>query len=100
MTEPRGALVRQYQALLETEGVGLDFTRDGLEEIAGTAAQVNDRTENIGARRLFTIMERLLEQILFEAPEMTDQKILVDAQYVKDRLRAIVKDEDLSRFIL
>jgi len=100
LTEPRGALVRQYQALLETEGVGLDFTRDGLEEIAATAAQVNDRTENIGARRLFTIMERLLEQILFEAPEMTDQKILVDAQYVKDRLRAIVKDEDLSRFIL
>src|SRR5437867_193683 len=100
LTEPRGPLVRQYQALLETEGVGLDFTRDGLEEIAATAAQVNDRTENIGARRLFTIMERLLEQILFEAPEMTDQKILVDAQYVKDRLRAIVKDEDLSRFIL
>ena len=100
LTEPHGALVKQYQALLETEGVALDFTRDGIEEIAATAVQVNDRTENIGARRLFTIMERLLEQILFEAPEMTEKKILVDAQYVKDKLQAIVKDQDLSRFIL
>ncbi|MBI4401091.1 MAG: ATP-dependent protease ATPase subunit HslU [Nitrospirae bacterium] len=100
LTEPRGALVTQYQALLETEGVSLEFTKDGVEEIAVTAAQVNDRTENIGARRLFTIMERLLEQVLFEAPELTDRKVLVDAKYVKDRLRAIVKDEDLSRFIL
>ncbi|HET8580378.1 MAG TPA: ATP-dependent protease ATPase subunit HslU [Nitrospiraceae bacterium] len=100
LTEPRVALVRQYQALLETEGIKLDFTPDGLEEIAGTAAQVNDRTENIGARRLFTIMERLLEQVLFDAPELTEQKILIDARYVKDRLKEIVKDEDLSRFIL
>src|SRR5213594_2313705 len=86
LTEPRGALVRQYQALLETEGIKLDFTPDGLEEIAETAVQVNDRTENIGARRLFTIMERLLEQVSFDAPELTDQKILINAQYVKDRL--------------
>ena len=100
LTEPRGALVRQYQALLETEGIKLDFTPDGLEEIAETAVQVNDRTENIGARRLFTIMERLLEQVSFDAPELTDQKILINAQYVKDRLKEIVKDEDLSRFIL
>ena len=100
LTEPRGALVRQYQALLETEGIKLDFTPDGLEEIAATAVQVNDRTENIGARRLFTIMERLLEQVSFDAPELTDQKILINAQYVKDRLKEIVKDEDLSRFIL
>lgn len=100
LTEPRGALVTQYQALLETEGLTLDFTREGLEEIAATAVQVNDRSENIGARRLFTIMERLLEQVLFEAPELTDRKIVIDAPYVRDRLRAIVKDEDLSRFIL
>ena len=100
LTEPRNALVTQYQALLRTEGVTLDFTQDGLEEIASTAVQVNDQTENIGARRLFTIMERLLEQILFEAPELNEQKVLVDAQYVKDRLRKIVKDQDLSRFIL
>ncbi|HJU06514.1 MAG TPA: ATP-dependent protease ATPase subunit HslU [Nitrospiraceae bacterium] len=100
LTEPRGALVTQYHALLQTEGIALDFTHDGLEEIAATAVQVNDRTENIGARRLFTIMERLLEQVLFEAPELTDHKIMIDAQYVKERLKAIVKDEDLSRFIL
>lgn len=100
LTEPRNALVTQYQALLRTEGVTLDFTQDGLEEIASTTVQVNDQTENIGARRLFTIMERLLEQILFEAPELNEQKVLVDAQYVKDRLRKIVKDQDLSRFIL
>ena len=78
----------------------MEFTADGLEEIAATAVQVNDRTENIGARRLFTIMERLLEQVLFEGPEMPDKRIRVDAPYVKDRLKAIVKDEDLSRFIL
>ncbi|MDA2910293.1 ATP-dependent protease ATPase subunit HslU [Nitrospiraceae bacterium AH_259_D15_M11_P09] len=100
LTEPRSALATQYQALLRTEGVTLDFTQDGLEEIASTTVQVNDQTENIGARRLFTIMERLLEQILFEAPELNEQKVLVDAQYVKDRLREIVKDQDLSRFIL
>ena len=100
LTEPTGALVTQYRALLETEGVSLEFTADGLDEIAATAVQVNDRTENIGARRLFTIMERLLEQILFEAPETTDRKIRVDAAYVQQRLRDIVKDQDLSRFIL
>ncbi|WP_447975246.1 ATP-dependent protease ATPase subunit HslU [Nitrospira sp. Kam-Ns4a] len=100
LTEPRGALVRQYQALLATEGVTLDFTQDGLEEIAATAALVNERTENIGARRLFTVMERLLEDVLFEAPELTDRKLVIDAPYVKERLREIVKDEDLSRFIL
>jgi ATP-dependent HslUV protease ATP-binding subunit HslU len=100
LTEPRGALARQYEALLQTEGITLEFTREGIEEIAAIAVQVNDRTENIGARRLFTIMERVLEAILFEAPELTDRKILIDAQYVKERLRDIVKDQDLSRFIL
>ncbi|MBM4123508.1 MAG: ATP-dependent protease ATPase subunit HslU [Nitrospira sp.] len=100
LTEPRGALVTQYRALLETEGVAAEFTREGLEEIAATAALVNERTENIGARRLFTIMERVLELVLFEAPDMTDRKVLVDAQYVQHRLQDIVKAEDLSRFIL
>jgi ATP-dependent HslUV protease ATP-binding subunit HslU len=100
LTEPKGALVRQYQALLATEGITLEFTKDGLEEIAETAVQVNDRTENIGARRLFTIMERLLEEVSFEGPEWPDKKVVIDAQYVKNRLRDIVKDQDLSRFIL
>ena len=100
LTEPRSALVRQYQALLETEGIALDFTADGLEEIANTAVQVNDHTENIGARRLFTIMERLLEEVSFEAPDLKEKKVRIDAAYVKDRLRDVVKDEDLSRFIL
>ena len=100
LTEPRSALVRQYQALLETEGIALDFTADGLEEIAGTAVHVNDQTENIGARRLFTIMERLLEEVSFEASELKEKKVRIDAAYVKDRLRDVVKDEDLSRFIL
>jgi len=100
LTEPRSALARQYQALLQTEGLSLEFTADGLEEIAGSAAHVNDQTENIGARRLFTIMERLLEQISFEAPELKDEKVRIDAKYVKERLHDLMKDQDLSRFIL
>jgi ATP-dependent HslUV protease ATP-binding subunit HslU len=100
LTEPRGALVTQYQALLQTEGITLEFTPEGLEEIAAIAVQVNDRTENIGARRLFTIMERLLEQVLFDAPILPEKRIRIDAAYVKGRLKDIVKDEDLSRFIL
>ncbi|WP_447970337.1 ATP-dependent protease ATPase subunit HslU [Nitrospira sp. M1] len=100
LTEPKNALVKQYQALLETEGVILDFTHDGIQEIAATAVEVNDRTENIGARRLFTIVERLLEEVSFEAQELTDKKVVVDAPYVKKHLGDIVKDQDLSRFIL
>ena len=100
LTEPRNALVKQYQALLETEGISLDFTSDGLEEIAATAVQVNDRTENIGARRLFTIVERLLEEVSFEAQELADKKVVVNAAYVTKHLQDIVKDQDLSRFIL
>ncbi len=100
LTEPQNALIKQYTALLETEGVTLDFTREGIEEIAATAVQVNERSENIGARRLFTIMERLLEEISFEAPELTEKKLTIDAQVVKNRLKDIVKDDDLSRYIL
>ena len=100
LTEPQNALVKQYQALLETEGISLDFTPDGLEEIAATAVQVNDRTENIGARRLFTIVERLLEEVSFKAQELADKKVVVNAAYVSAHLQDIVKDQDLSRFIL
>jgi ATP-dependent HslUV protease ATP-binding subunit HslU len=100
LTEPQNALIKQYTALLETEGITLDFTPDALEEIAATAVLVNERSENIGARRLFTIMERLLEEISFEAPTLAEKKIRIDADAVKGRLKDIVKDEDLSRFIL
>jgi len=100
LTEPRGALVRQYQALMATEGLTVEFADDGLAEIAATAVQVNERTENIGARRLFTIMERLLEQVSFEGSEMKEKTIVVDAGYVRERLLNIVKDQDLSRYIL
>lgn len=100
LTEPKNALVKQYQALLATEGIHVEFTQDGLEEIALTALQVNERTENIGARRLFTIVERLLEEVSFEAQDLPEKKVVVDATYVREQLRDIVKDEDLSRFIL
>ncbi len=100
LTEPKNALVKQYQALLATEDISIDFTPDGLEEIAATAVQVNDRTENIGARRLFTLVERLLEDVSFEAQELKDKKVVINATYVRDQLQDIVKDQDLSRFIL
>ncbi|MDA0739246.1 MAG: ATP-dependent protease ATPase subunit HslU [Nitrospirae bacterium] len=100
LTEPRSALVKQYQALLGTEGITLEFTKDGIEEIAATAVEVNDRTENIGARRLFTIVERLLEDVSFQAQELAEKKVVVDAAYVNDHLKDIVKDQDLSRYIL
>jgi ATP-dependent HslUV protease ATP-binding subunit HslU len=100
LTEPKNALIRQYGALLETEGVHLTFTDDSVEEIALIAADVNERTENIGARRLHTVLERLLDEISFTAPEMKDKEVVVDAQYVRDRLAPILKNEDLSRYIL
>ena len=100
LTEPKNALVRQYVALLETEGVRLSFREDAVSEIATIAAGVNERTENIGARRLHTIMEKLLDEISFSAPEMPGKEISIDAQYVRDRLSPILKDEDLSRYIL
>jgi ATP-dependent HslUV protease ATP-binding subunit HslU len=100
LTEPKNALIKQYQALLGTEGISLEFTPDGIDEIAATAVEVNDRTENIGARRLFTIVERLLEEVSFEAQDLPEKKVTINAQYVKDHLQNIVKDQDLSRFIL
>jgi len=100
LTEPKGALVRQYHALLATEGLAVEFTKDGLEAIADIAVQVNERTENIGARRLFTIMERLLEDISFEGSEWPDKTVSITAAYVRDRLKDVVQDQDLSRYIL
>jgi ATP-dependent HslUV protease ATP-binding subunit HslU len=100
LKEPQNALVKQYRALLETEGVRVTFTDDAIHEIAAIAVAVNERTENIGARRLHTVMERLLDQISFDAPELSGQEIVIDAQYVREKLADIVKDEDLSRYIL
>ncbi|MBL0062450.1 MAG: ATP-dependent protease ATPase subunit HslU [bacterium] len=100
LTEPRNALIKQYQALLATEGVKLEFTRDALRELARTAKDVNDRTEDIGARRLHTILTTLLEDILFEAAELTKKDVKISKGFVISRLKDIVEDEDLSRFIL
>ena len=100
LTEPQNALTRQNTAMLATEGIALDFTSDGIEEIAEISAQVNDRTENIGARRLHTVLERLLDDISFDAPEKKGIKITVDAAYVRERLADIATSEDLSRYIL
>jgi ATP-dependent HslUV protease ATP-binding subunit HslU len=100
LTEPRSALVKQYMALMATEGVELSFSSDAIELIAEFAAIVNERTENIGARRLHTVMERLLDEISFEGPELADKVITVDAAYVRRMLADIVKNEDLSRYIL
>ena len=100
LTEPKSSLVKQYTALLETEGVKLEFTRDALEEIARFAFRVNEGTENIGARRLHTIMERVLDEISFEAPEKKGVHFKIDSDYVRQTLADIVKDQDLSRYIL
>ena len=100
LTEPKSSLVKQYTALLETEGVKLDFTPEALDEIAHFAFRVNESTENIGARRLHTIMERVLDELSFEAPEKKGQHVTIDADYVRKMLTDIVKDQDLSRYIL
>jgi ATP-dependent HslUV protease ATP-binding subunit HslU len=100
LTEPENALTRQYTALLETERVGLTFREDAVAEIARIAAEVNERTENIGARRLHTVLERLLDQVSFDAPELAGQAIVVDGAMVRERLAPILEDQDLSRFIL
>jgi ATP-dependent HslUV protease ATP-binding subunit HslU len=100
LTEPNNALIKQYKEMLATEGVRLVFKEDSIAEIADVAAVVNERTENIGARRLYTIMEILLEEISFEAPQYSGQEVVIDAQYVEDKLGDIIEDEDLSRYIL
>jgi ATP-dependent HslUV protease ATP-binding subunit HslU len=100
LTEPQNALITQYRELLRTEGLVVEFTPDAIEEIARIACEVNERSENIGARRLYTVMERLLEEISFNAPEMTERKVKIDATHVQEKLAGVVKDHDLSRYIL
>ncbi|OHB36312.1 MAG: HslU--HslV peptidase ATPase subunit [Planctomycetes bacterium GWA2_39_15] len=100
LTEPKNALIKQYKALLETEGIKVRFENDSIEAIAEIAVQVNKRTQNIGARRLHTVMEKLVEDASFDAPDMNGANVIIDAKYVEDKLQAIAKDEDLSRYIL
>jgi len=100
LTEPKNALVKQYIEMMATEGIKLSFTDDAVAEIAEVATQVNEKTENIGARRLYTIMETLLDDISFEAPDMKEKEITIDDKYVEEKLDEIVEDEDLSRYIL
>jgi ATP-dependent HslUV protease ATP-binding subunit HslU len=100
LREPRHSLTRQYADLLQTEGVTIEFTDDAIEALATYAHQVNQSTQNIGARRLYTIMERLLEELSFEAPDMKTGKVPINAAYVSQRLKDVAGDEDLSKFIL
>lgn len=100
LTEPKNALIKQYKALLETEGIKVRFENDAIEAIAEIAVQVNKRTQNIGARRLHTVMEKLVEDASFDASDMGGAEIIINAKYVQDKLQAIAKDEDLSRYIL
>jgi ATP-dependent HslUV protease ATP-binding subunit HslU len=100
LSEPENALVRQYTELLQTEGVRLRISPEAVEAVAEIASQVNQRTENIGARRLYTIMEKLLDEVSFQAPDLSGKEIVIDAEYVHARLAEVLKDEDLSRYIL
>ena len=100
LTEPNNALVKQYTEMMATEGLKLTFTEEAIASIAEVATVVNERTENIGARRLYTIMETLLDEISFEAPDMLEKEIIIDAQQVEEKLNEIIEDEDLSRYIL
>ena len=93
-------MLKQYKALLSTEGLELTFTDDAVHEIASLAASVNESTENIGARRLYTVMERLLDELSFDAPELEENSITIDATYVNEKLANISEDQDLSRYIL
>lgn len=100
LTEPENALIKQYIALMKTEGVDLVFEDDAIDTIAAIAVEVNERTEEIGARRLHTVMERVLDVLSFDASDRENETFVVTADYVKERLSAIVKDQDLSRYIL
>jgi ATP-dependent HslUV protease ATP-binding subunit HslU len=100
LKEPKNALIKQYTALLETEGIKLTFTEDALEEVARLAARVNESNENIGARRLHTVMEKVLDVISFEGPDLKKKNVKIDAEYVRQQLSEIVKDQDLTRYIL
>ena len=100
LSEPRNSLVRQYTELLGTEGVVLDFKQEGIRAIAEIAARVNQRADDIGARRLHTVMEKLLEDLSFDAPDLGTAHRVVDEEFVRSRLESLVQDEDLSRYIL
>jgi len=100
LCEPENALIKQYTALLATEGIELVFTPDAIDEIAAIASEVNEETENIGARRLHTVMEKLLEDISFDAPDLSWKNATIDREYVREKLGDIVGNKDLSRFIL
>jgi len=100
LTEPNASLTEQYAALLATEGVSLSFTTDGIKRIAELGFEVNEKTENIGARRLHTMLERLLEDISYHAPDLLEKSVVIDASYVDSHLGEFVQDEDLSRYIL
>jgi len=100
LTEPENALIKQYEALLETEGLNIEFEKGGILEIAEIAQKVNEITENIGARRLYTVMEKLLDDVSFDAPEMQDKRVVITKEYVRERLGEFLEKEDLSRYIL
>jgi ATP-dependent HslUV protease ATP-binding subunit HslU len=100
LREPQNSLTKQTVALLATEGVGVEFTDDAVDEMAQIAYDVNRRTQNIGARRLYTILEKVFETISFDAPDLPERRVRIDADYVRERLGDVVKDEDLSKFIL
>jgi ATP-dependent HslUV protease ATP-binding subunit HslU len=100
LTEPENALIKQYEALMATEGVNVNYTEDAIDEIAEIAEKVNEDAENIGARRLHTVMEKVMEEISFKAPNVKKKKIQIDRKYVQGQLKDIIEDQDLSRFIL
>lgn len=100
LTEPDNALIKQYKALLQTEGISLEFDHDAILELASIAQQINEMTENIGARRLYTVMEKLLDDVSFSAPEMEKKEVRITRAYVLERLGEFLEKEDLSRFIL
>jgi ATP-dependent HslUV protease ATP-binding subunit HslU len=100
LTEPKNALITQYKALLDTEGLDLSFEETAIAEIASISSRVNDLMENIGARRLHTVMEKLLDEISFDAPDMEAKSVVIDSKYVSEKLEDILEDENLSRYIL
>ena len=100
LTEPQASLIKQYVALMKTEGVELEFTKDSIDAIADIAVEVNSNVENIGARRLMTVMEKILDEISFEASDKAGEKIKIDEKYVRDNIGDLAKDADLSKFIL
>lgn len=100
LTEPKNALIKQYIALMQTEGVELEFTEEAINKIAEIAQFVNEKTENIGARRLHTILEKIMEDLSFEAPDLKGQKVVIDEKMIEEKLGQLVQDEDLSRYIL